>query len=243
MKVLHIVPSLSRSWGGPVTVVEHLTPVLSAQGVACSVLSVTFDGERADVVSIPGVPTTLLRTSVFGRLWTAHSFSAVSWLNEHIAEFDVVHIHELWSYLHHVGAKSAKRHKVPYVVTPHGELGDWELSQKRLKKRVFMAFSQRKSLQRASAIQALTSNEYIAIKKLGLATPVRVIPNGVTQLEIENEDTGRVEQLFRELDSGPKILFLGRLHTKKGVDLLFDVLKRVSKTPAFASLHACNVDE
>jgi glycosyltransferase involved in cell wall biosynthesis len=207
--------------------VEHLTPTLTAQGVRCRVVSVSDPRSSSDLVSIPGVATDLLPGSILGRLWTAHSISARKWFDEHIQEFDVVHIHELWSHIHKVAAKSAHRHGIPYVLTTHGELGEWELGQKRLKKRLFMAITQRKSLQQASAIQALTAAESAAIQKQGINTPIRVIANGVSPLNIESEDTARVEGIFEQLGSGPKLLFLGRLHKKKGVDLLFDVLNRV----------------
>ncbi len=243
MKVLHIVPSLARAWGGPVTVVENLTSALSADGVECTVIAATCGRFGSDAVSIPGVSTTLFPLSFFGRFWIGHSFSSSSWINEHIRGFDVVHIHELWNHLHYVGAKAARRYGIPYIIRPCGELGDWELAQKKLKKRLFMALSQRETLQKASAIQALTRAEETSIKRQGISVQIHVIPNGVSPINLDDHDTSNIEKLFRELQPGPKILFLGRLHLKKGVDLLFETLARVLEFRPSATLIIAGPDE
>lgn len=241
--MLHIVPSMARAWGGPVAVVENLTAALAAGGVDCTVIAVTGGRFISDTLSIPGVSTKLFSLSVFGRFWSGHSLSSSDWLNKHIREFDVIHIHELWNHLHYTGAKAARRHEIPYIITPHGELGEWELAQKGLKKRIFMAVTQRKTLQKAGAIQALTMAEDLSIKRQGISTPIHVIPNGVSPINLDDHDTGNIEKFFRELQPGPKILFLGRLHLKKGIDFLFEVLARVLEFRPSATLVVAGPDE
>jgi hypothetical protein len=140
-----------------VSVVEGLVPALVANGVDCTVLAAGNHRDTSDTVPISNTPTSIFPQSSAGRIWAAHSPPASRWINQHIRKFDLIHIHELWHYLHFTTSRAALRYDIPYIVTPHGELGEWEMSQKRLKKRIYMALTQRRSLERAGAIQALTN--------------------------------------------------------------------------------------
>ncbi|MBN4064857.1 glycosyltransferase [Dehalococcoides mccartyi] len=243
MKVLHVVPSLDRAWGGPVTVVEHLTTALSSHGVQSAVLTGVGGRLGNNPITISGVPTTVVTQSPFGRIWTGHSFGSRRWLNEHVQDFDVIHIHELWHHLHYYSAKAANLNGIPYVVTPHGELGTWDLKQKQFKKRIFMALSQRNSLNKSSAIHALTKSEEASIIGQDISSDIHVIPNGVSSINMSDSDTHNIEKIFRELRQGPKILFLGRLHIKKGLDLLFETLNLVLKSDSTATLIIAGPEE
>jgi glycosyltransferase involved in cell wall biosynthesis len=73
--------------------------------------------------------------------------------------------------------------------------------------------------------------------------PVRVIPNGVSPNNNEGDDASRIEVVFRQCEPGPKILFLGRLHYKKGVDLLPSIMERVLKTHPNGTLLIAGPDQ
>jgi glycosyltransferase involved in cell wall biosynthesis len=156
-------------------------------------------------------------------------------LNALATEADVVHIHALWEEIHHQAARAARRARVPYLFRPAGMLDPWSLSQGRLRKRVFLALRLRGHLKRAAGIHFTTEIERdVSLEALGLETRAFVEPNGLDFAEFEPPPRpGAFRERHPELlgDSRPMILFLSRLHHKKGLDLL---------VPAFAKADTNN---
>src|SRR5690606_28191728 len=141
---------------------------------------------------------------------------------------DFVHIHGIWTPMLAATAHACFRRGIHYCIAPHGMLDPWCLSQKRLKKAVALALLWKRILNRAAFIHALNRDEAELMAPLGLAAPPELIPNGIF---IEEFAIMPAPGTFRaqrpELGADPYILFLSRLHYKKGLDLL---------APAFAHL-------
>jgi glycosyltransferase involved in cell wall biosynthesis len=153
---------------------------------------------------------------VFGR-------QVVGQLQAIVRNRDVVHLHGIWDPLLYAAARAARALGRPYLVTPHGMLDPWSLQQKRWKKRVALALGWRAMLDRAAALHLLNADEKALIVNLGIRAPGVVIPNGVNPAEFEPPPNA---DLFRRwlpaLGERPYVLFLGRLHYKKGLDYLAD---------------------
>ena len=117
---------------------------------------------------------------------------------------------------------------VPYCVLPHGMLDPWSLLQKRLKKALSMRLFQRRMLDRAAFIHALNADERRFIDDLRIRAPLVVIGNGISPEEIERwRVPGRFRPRIPEIGDRPFVLFLSRLHAKKGLDVLaraFEIL-------------------
>ncbi len=221
MRVLQVVPSLSPEWGGPVTVVTNLVQGLVRNNIETTVFAVTGRrvGERP--VKLDGVRTCLFKTDLLARLWTGHAPELAKELRREVSSHDLVHIHELWHYPHYAAYRAAQWATKPYLITIHGELDAWALSQKSLRKRVYMALWQRRILAGAAALQAITEEEKRQVQVHGVWSPVAVIPNGVHPEAYQNlPPRTEFEQRHPELAGGTVILFLGRIHPKKGLDLL-----------------------
>jgi len=122
--------------------------------------------------------------------------------------FDLVHLHGVWLPLFCVAGFVARRHKIPYVVSPHGCFEPWALNHKRLKK-AFALMTYQGWVNRGAAMFFATAGQEVdSIRHLRLAQPVAMIPNGV--------DLG--EAAARTLHDGKRtILFLSRIHPKKGL--------------------------
>ena len=117
---------------------------------------------------------------------------------------------------------------MPYIMNPQGMLEPWALAYKSFKKQVYMAAIERSALKNASAIQALNSSELHNIRSLGLKTPVIVVPNGIHRQDFaELTDPEIFIDRFPETRDKARILFMGRIDPKKGLDLL---------APAFAKV-------
>src|SRR5205814_1880206 len=85
----------------------------------------------------------------------------------HVREFDVVHIHAVFSHACLAAAKACRRYSVPYVVSPHGMLDPWSLRQKHLRKNLLWQIGVKSMLQKATAVHYTTSEEQRLVHKQG----------------------------------------------------------------------------
>jgi glycosyltransferase involved in cell wall biosynthesis len=140
---------------------------------------------------------------------------------------DIVHIHGLWEEPQHVAAGTARRLDVPYVFTPHGMLDPWSLRQSKWVKRLYMLLRLRKDLNRAAAIHYTTPIERNLAGVLNLKPPAIVEPNGLDMSEFNDlPPRGRFRAPFSIASDRPIVLFLSRIHPKKGLDLLVPAFAR-----------------
>ena len=107
------------------------------------------------------------------------------------------------------------------MLTIHSELSEWGLRQKTLKKRIYRLVLLDRILRNVNALHAITRDEKEQVVKLGYETPVVVAPNGIEPAPFEAlPDPTEFIQRFPVLEGKRIILFLGRLHAKKGLDIL-----------------------
>ena len=221
MNILHVTPSMSPEWGGPVIVVSELIPALSGEGVRCEIATTRGHRVGGDIASPQGTPVHVFDAGLPARVWTAYSRGLSGFLDENIARFDVVHVHEIWHHAGYAAFRAAKKRGVPFVLTPHGELSEWSMRHKAWKKRIYMKVALDGILRNADAIHAITQAERERIAELGYDTPVAVAPNGIDAAPFESlPDPSSFLNRFPALNGKRVILFLGRLNPTKGLDIL-----------------------
>ena len=157
------------------------------------------------------------------------------------AEAAIIHIHGLWQEHGLAAAAVARKLHVPYIVSAHGMLDARALRAKRWKKEIYAALFERRNLARASALRAITASELNDYRRFGLKTPVVVIPNGVSVPECH--DPQNVLERFPALTNQRIILFMGRLHPHKGVDLLIRAWSRIASRFSDTHLVVAGPDE
>jgi glycosyltransferase involved in cell wall biosynthesis len=134
-----------------------------------------------------------------------------------------VHIHALWSYASVAAARAARAADVPYVVRPAGMLSQYTLARNAWKKRLYWRFLEQATVRGAAAFHATSTGERDDILRIRPDAQVHVIPNGVDDAAWTTPATPRGESdYFNGIEPDcPVVLFLSRLHPKKGiVDLL-----------------------
>jgi glycosyltransferase involved in cell wall biosynthesis len=227
MKILHVVDSLDPAGGGPPVVMTRLAAAQAALGH--DVTLAAFGPLAVDRLSglLSGVPNAerlrLRWVTPVGRLSAALGLGLRRELQDVVESSDVVHTHGVWDVLIRAACQLAYRRGVPYVVAPHGMLDPWSLAQRATKKRIALALGYRRLLQRATFLHVLNQDEADLIAPLRLRTPIEVIPNGVFMEEMEPlPSSEEFRAQHPELAGDPYILFLGRLHHKKGLDYLAD---------------------
>ena len=125
---------------------------------------------------------------------------------------ELVHVHGLWQFSSLAAACWRRFTRRPCLVSPHGMLDDWAVRHAAWKKRLAWAVYERQHLRAAACIRALCEAEARSIRRLGLTNPICIIPNGV-DLPAEPIALGAEPAL-----AGRKVLlYLGRLHPKKGL--------------------------
>jgi len=132
---------------------------------------------------------------------------------------DVIHNHGLWMYPDIAARRAAQETGAPLLVSPHGMLDAWALRNSAWKKRLAGRLFTNKTLHRAACIHALCESEYRSIRRYGLRNPVCVIPNGVAlpdDVEGAKSSAGRA----RTDEVRKTLLFMGRIHEKKGLENL-----------------------
>jgi glycosyltransferase involved in cell wall biosynthesis len=234
MNVCHVVPSLDPSHGGPPVVASRLAAAQAALGHMVSILSYDTPDERGAIErsmrDIPGAERLRLISlqPPQGQLASIVTpASLVRGIDDAIGSSAVVHLHGVWESIIRLAAKSARRLNIPYIVAPHGMLDPWSLAQKALKKKIALAlFGYRTMLKHAAFLHVLNADEQTLLAPLGLPARMEVIPNGIFLAEI---DGALASQPDGQSNDEPFVLFLSRVHYKKGLDYLAD---------AFAQLRA-----
>ncbi len=244
MKVLHVLPSLSPGWGGPVAVVADLARALRQQGVTSTVFAATGRRVGGNHVPIDGTATRLFPTGPLALVWTGHSPTMARALRLAAAHHDLVHIHELWHYPGYAAARAAWKVGRPYMVTVHGGLGPVALGRKALRKSLYMATFQRRILVGAAVLQAFTEAEAGHIRQHVPGAAVAVIPNGVRPEAFDDLPVGAdFPGNGGDLSGKRVVLFLGRVHPGKGLDILARAFAQVARQRPDARLVIAGPDE
>src|SRR5438445_624243 len=128
MKVLHVIPSVGPLRGGPSVMLHTMARGLSQAGVTVDVATTDDNGpERLNVETAQPLEEDRVTYRYFPRQTRFYTFSwpLTRWLAKHVCDYDVVHIHALFSYAAVPAAYWASRYTVPYVVRPLGVLNRW----------------------------------------------------------------------------------------------------------------------
>ena len=146
-------------------------------------------------------------------------------LEASIAAAEIVHMHGLWQLHTRRGSRLARSKGVPYLIAAHGMAEPWALRQKRWKKRIYMALVEAKTMRRAACLHALSRPEIDQLRAIAPWTPICFVPNGVDLAPFDDLPPRSVlESECPEIRGKLVLLFFGRLHAKKGLDLLAEAL-------------------
>lgn len=223
MRSLHIIPSLSLAHGGPSVAMPLIAQSLFDAGVAVDVATTDDDGpgKRIDVETGKFVEQEHCRIIRFPKQTEFYKVSLplASWLKAHVVEYDVVHVHALFSFASIAGARAARRAGVPYVVRPLGVLNRYGMEKRRaFLKRVSFTLLEGPLLRHAAAVHFTSEAELQEACSRGHIRNGVVIPLGV-----------KVETLENVRGSGDEtVLFLSRLDPKKNLEGLLRAWAAIS---------------
>jgi len=228
MDIAHVQGIFSPEHGGPT---HSLTNYCQRQVKA---------GHRVSVWTLEGFPDTSpavrLDPPVEMRVFQVESPARLGrsadmrWQLREAASPDVYHLHGTWLRAMYYGAIEARRRKRPYVVELMGMYEPWPLRQKWLQKRAARLWFQDRVLKNAACLHVNSTQEAEYIRNLGFKTPIAVIPVGVDLNAIPATGNARPERsVWQKLYGRPFVLFLSRIHVKKGIEMLLNSWAEVSR--------------
>ena len=227
MKILHVIPTLAPASGGPAEALRQLVSAYPEIGVEAEIVC-------QDEPNSPGIGNVAARVSALGGRHGIYGFSPQlrRWLARNVTRFNGVVAHAIWTY-ESVAAARAARGRVPYAVFTHGMLDPWfqrRYPLKHLKKRLYWPI-QYPALRDAKSVLFTSSLE-------SELAPQSFRPNKWTSLVVPygtNEPPANMEaqrqafqKLLPQLAGRRFLLFLSRIHEKKGCDLLVEAFASVA---------------
>lgn len=206
MKVGIVTASVSRSGGGVHEVVRRSAIELHRRGSSVRVFGLADEYFEQDRAAWSPVSVSIFRNRGYKPFGYAPDLLPAL----RSSAPDLLHNHGLWMYPSVALVQWSKLTRKPYIVSAHGMLDPWAVGHSYWKKKLAATLYEDRHLEKAACLHALCSAEADAVRRYGLSNPVCVIPAGV-DLPVLNND----EDLTREKEK--ILLFLGRLHPKKGL--------------------------
>ncbi|NCR72361.1 MAG: glycosyltransferase [Microcystis aeruginosa LG13-12] len=230
MKILQIVPSISLVYGGPSQMVLGLSAALAQLGQDVTIITTDSNGDTGQApLDVPlGVPVSqngyqiyYFPCSPFRRY--KFSLDLFTWLANRAKDYDIAHIHALFSPVSSISASIARYHQLPYILRPLGTLDPADLQKKRQLKQIYANFLEKPNLAAAAAVHFTSQQECQTAERFNIKTKDIVIPLGV---DFFNPQALPVTG-FDLPENKPIILYMSRLDPKKGLDLLLPSLERL----------------
>lgn len=213
MRLIHIVSSISEEAAGPSYSVVRLCKALIEEGRDVTLAVLEGAPMASPLRFVRGFPLGL------GPRRLGRSPKMHRWLTEQARSqaVDIIHNHGLWMMPNVYPGMVAKQHNLPSVISPRGMLTAWAMQNGSVVKRLFWPLVQKPALTATTCFHATARSEYEDIRRMGFRQPVAVIPNGI---DIPDDVTKQRSGLRT-------LLFLGRVHPKKGLDMLLPAWKAV----------------
>lgn len=236
MRVLHVIPSVSLVHGGPSRAIRLMERALAGSEVTMEVATTDDDGpglrltEHSEAsCSRHGAGTGLPIRHYFTKRSEFYKVSPglAWWLARHAREYDLFHIHALFSFSSIVAAWAARRAGVPYVVRPLGTLSRYGIERRRpLLKQLSLKWVEGPILRHARAVHFTAQAEREEAEALGIPLRAKVIPLAVEPAV--SGDGKIVIETFPLLRDRRWLLFLSRLDPKKNLEGLLEAMAILS---------------
>jgi len=215
MKILHVTEGVSDLATGQIAVVKNL---IKYQGVSNNIGLFSIDFSTN--VNIDGLNNYYIyRPSILKWKYSREAFLE---LKRIITRYDIIHIHGVWMYPQYIACKLASRLRIPFIITPHGMLSNWFINNnyRSLKYKIYMYLLFNDYLQKSSLIHTLSERETDDLLKLcNDRNKVVEIPNGIELKNINSKENIDLKNKY--------LLFIGRIHPIKGLDLLLSAWIKV----------------
>jgi len=247
LKILHVIDSINLTQGGPSVSVPALAEAQAKQGhrvtIACRDYAYLGPMAKAEGVQVRSIPSSRWTKGQGG--WGC-SFRRL--VEQEAEKADVVHNHGVWLAANYYARRAAVKAGKPLVISPRGMLEDWSLGRSKMRKLVAWMLFERENLRSAKLFHATAESEAQSIQAVlrrlveggrreveGDRQPRIVVAANGVEVPEKIPDRETLERRFPELKGRRFVLFMSRIHRKKGLDLLLEAWVR-QKTEAPSGL-------
>jgi len=224
--VVHVTGSLWKKGGGVAPVVWQLAQYQVSMGYDVTVAGLR-DDSSAPAEGVQSCVPYLASESVTvgGRI--VYAMGLKSRLSKLDLTFGLVHSHGLWEYPSYVAGSFARSKKLPLVMSTHGMLEPWSMARSRWKKRLMAWLFENRNFRTAVCLHATADQEADNIRAFGINKPIAVIPIGLETEAYTSADPTEAWEHWTELCDKRMLLFMSRIHPKKGLFNLIDAWRQL----------------
>jgi glycosyltransferase involved in cell wall biosynthesis len=228
MNILYIIPYLNPKRGGDVNVCASFAKEFSKRRHNVTIITTDFqiDLDYLHRIEENGVNIIFFKSLINIGLFL-YSPAMKKWLNNNLKDYDIVHLHTYRAYQNNILHSMSKKYNVPYVVQAHGSV--LPFFQKKILKKIYDYLWGYNILKDANRVIALTKMEYDQYLEMGVdKSKIKIVPNGINLSILDNlPDKGKFRSKY-SIDKDKKIiLYLGRIHKIKGLDILLSAFAEV----------------
>jgi len=213
MNILHTASRIWKHTGGPAEVIPLLCRYLALSGNTVSIA--TLAGDLSDAALACGQHGVSLHTfpaTFRQRPW--YSTSMKAGIRRLVGDADIIHGNGMWEYTNWCTGSEAIRQNKPYIISFHGSImyfqKNWGLRHK-----IFWKCLGGRYVRNAACLHACTEEELSSIRSARLSNPVAVVPNGVEIWSALSRE--KANELIPEFAGKKSLLFLSRIHPRKGI--------------------------
>ena len=217
MKIIHITDDVSQNSGGVPAVIRDLTNHFSEIGIQGHVVSGSGDKSNSEIkIELSSHPNfNFFSHYLMGNNSLISCIDKLLWNRSFEPNKIIFHIHGMWRAPQYFAGALAAKEEIPFVFSAHGMLEPWTIFQqgaiKRYKKLLYWNKFAYPIFSKAAVVHAITNLERDHLRKIFPKNRIEIIPNA-----IKMECNGLEVRSPRD----KKILFIGRIEKKKGVDIL-----------------------
>lgn len=226
LQAVQVVSGLEASDGGPSYSVPRLCEALRQAGIGAHVFTDYVPGtpENNGSGAIQSFRRQYVGIPLLGKLHFSRDLSH-RLLDQNMG-IDLIHSHGLWRMPNIYAARAAKRRGVPHVISPRGMLSRVALEFSKYRKQLFWSAEQKSAIEQAACLHATAASEYHEIRKLGIRCPIAIVSNGIDLPDFRvHAPHGPASGAKRQ----KTLLYVGRIHPKKGLDALVGAWATVAK--------------
>ena len=238
LKILQMAHTLDPSVGGVATSVLALSHGLAQRGHKIDIVVL-------DEPSAAWIKNIDLNLHALGSGVASYRYSSalLPWLREHGGDYDRVIVNGIWQYLSFAAWRRYAGSSIPYYVFPHGMLDPWfkrTFPFKHLKKWLYWPWAEYRALLDAAAVIFTSEEERLQARQSFWLYRCReeISPLGVEDSSIAPNAKSEFLSRYPQLQNTRSFLFLGRLHPKKGCDILLDAFARIRSNDPIALIMA-----
>jgi glycosyltransferase involved in cell wall biosynthesis len=225
MRILHVIPFFTPEMGGSAQVAYQMARHLGERGHDVTVVASDYGIRKSSFA--PGPFEVVLLPARLAR-WGLYVTPALPrWITRNVGRFEIIHMHTVRTFQNAVVSGAVARRRLPYILSAHGTLPI--IMERKAAKHVYDRLFGKRLLHGAARLVAVSPLEAAQYVEAGIA-PARIaqVPNGLDLREFEDFPAqGTVRRRLNLPEDAELILFLGRLHPIKGVDVLIDAFARM----------------